>query len=311
MNGRRRKLRLALTVAAVLALAGITAVPVLRPKPSRVETACAVRGPLLVTIDAEGRTRVRERFTVAAPVTGLLKRIPLRSGDPVYAGATVAVIEPAPLSPVVAANQGGPYVPQSAIVRSPMNGRVLRVLEQSERVVATGTPLLELSNTTQLELVVDVLSTDAVKVAPGAPLIVENWGGDEPLRGRVRLIEPSAFTKVSALGVEEQRVNVVADFNDSTGRIGDGFRVEARIVVWEGETLKAPSGALFRHGEGWGVFVVEGGKARRVEVAAGRRTSSEVEIRSGLNEGDVVVLHPSNELEDGATVEPQASSNDD
>jgi multidrug efflux pump subunit AcrA (membrane-fusion protein) len=309
MDGRRRKLRPALTVAAVLALLGLTAVPVLRPKPVRVETARAVRGPLVVTIDAEGRTRVRERFTVAAPVTGLLRRISLRSGDAVYTGATVAVIEPAPLSSVPMSVQGGSYVPQSAIVRSPMNGRVLRVLEQSERVVTTGTPLLELSNTSQLELVVDVLSTDAVKVAPGAPLLVENWGGDAPLRGRVRLIEPSGFTKVSALGVEEQRVNVVADFADSTGRVGDGFRVEARIVVWEGEVLKVSSGALFRHGEGWGVFVVEGGKARRVEVGAGRRTSSEVEIRSGLNEGDVVVLHPSNELEDGAAVEPQAGSN--
>lgn len=299
MNGRRKKLKPSLVAAAVLALAVVTAVPLLRPKSLRVETARAARGPLVVTIDAEGKTRARERFTVAAPVTGLLKRITLRNGDAVYAGATLAVIEPAPVSQVSPSADGGLYVPQSAVVRAPMNGRVLRVIEQSERVVASGTPLLELSNTSQLELVVDLLSTDAVKVAPGAFVLVESWGGDSPLRGRVRLIEPSAFTKVSALGVEEQRVNVIVDFADSTGRVGDGFRVEARIVVWEGEALKVPSSALFRHGQAWSVFVVEGKKARRVEVEAGRRTSSEVEIRAGLREGDVVILHPSNEIEDG------------
>lgn len=309
MNGRRKKFKPSLIAAAVLALAAVTAVPLLRPKPLRVETARAARGPLVVTIDAEGKTRARERFTVAAPVTGLLRRISLHSGDPVREGATVAVIEPAPLSSVPMSAQIGSYVPQSAIVRAPMNGRVLRVLEQSERVVTTGTPLLELSNTSQLELVVDVLSTDAVKVAPGASVLVENWGGDAPLRGRVRLVEPSAFTKVSALGIEEQRVNVIVDFTDSSGRVGDGFRVEARVVVWEGEALKVPSSALFRHGEAWAVFVVEGRRARLVEVEAGRRTSFEAEIRSGLNEGDVVVLHPSNEMVDGAAVEPAASSN--
>lgn len=305
MKRERVKLKTALVAAAVLAIVVVTAIPILRTKPVRVETARAVRGPLQVTIDAEGSTRVRERFTVAAPVTGLLKRIALNSGDAVSAGATLAVIEPAPSSALAIQEYGGSTLPRSAIVRSPLSGRVLRVFEQSERVVSTGTPLLELSNTSQLELVIDLLSTDAVKVSPGAEVLIEEWGGDERLSGRVRLIEPSAFTKVSALGIEEQRVYVIADFNDASGRIGDGFRVEARIVIWEGEALKVPSSALYRRGTRWSVFVVRDGVAKTIEVEAGHRTQSEVEIRAGLAEGDTVILHPSNDMKEGVRVEPQ------
>jgi multidrug efflux pump subunit AcrA (membrane-fusion protein) len=302
MNDKRKKLRLAVTAAALLALVAVVAIPILRTKPLKVETARATRGPLRVTVDAEGRTRVRDLFTVTAPVAGLLQRIELRRGDPVHAGATVAVIAPAPLSAMPQSNQTQTYVPQSAIVRAPAAGRVLRVLEESERVVAAGTPLLELSNTTKVELVADVLSTDAVKIRPGARVEVVGWGGDEPLPARVRLVEPSAFTKVSALGVEEQRVNVVADFVDPVVPLGDGYRVEARFVTWEGDALKVPSGALFRRGEVWSVFLVEGGRAVCRDVATGQRNGSEVEIRGGLSEGDSVVLHPPNELEDGARV---------
>lgn len=305
MKGNRKRLKLVITVAALLALITAVAVPVLRPAPLRVEAARAARGPLRVTVDAEGRTRVRDLFKVTAPVTGLLKRIELRRGDPVHAGATLAVIGPAPVALVPESGQAQTYAPQSAIVRAPVNGRVLRVLEESERVVAAGTPLVEVSNTSKVEVVADVLSTDAVKIRPGTAVLVEGWGGDGPLRARVRLIEPSAFTKVSALGVEEQRVNVVADFVDPFVPLGDGYHVEARFVTWEGEALKVPAGALFRRGDAWSVFLVEGGRAVCRDVEAGQRNESEVEIKSGLAEGDRVVLHPPSELEDGARVEPQ------
>jgi multidrug efflux pump subunit AcrA (membrane-fusion protein) len=305
MNEKRRRLRLAFIITMLLALLSLVAVPVLRPAPLKVETALATRGPLRVTIDAEGKTRVRDLFTVTAPVAGLLKRIELRRGDHVGAGATLAIIEPAPLSPYPQLNQTQSYMPQSAVVRAPLSGRVLRVLEESERVVAAGTPLVEVSNTSKVELVADVLSTDAVKLRPGTAVLVEGWGGYGPLRARVRLVEPSAFTKVSALGVEEQRVNVVADFVETFVPLGDGYRVEARFVIWEGEALKVPAGALFRQGDEWSVFRVEGGRAVCREVAAGQRNESEVEIKGGLSEGERVVLHPPNDLEDGARVEPQ------
>ena len=142
-------------------------------------------------------------------------------------------------------------------LHSPVDGTVLRVREESERVVSVGTPLLEIGDPTALEIVIDILSGDAVPVRPDAPVLIEDWGGDHPLLGRVRLVEPSGFTKVSALGVEEQRVNVVADFVDKPGTMGDGYRVEARIVVWKSDdVLKIPSSALFRRRSAWNVFVV-------------------------------------------------------
>ena len=311
MNGKIKKLKLGVTVAALLALASAVAVPVLRPKPLAVETERAARGPLRVTVDAEGRTRVRDLFRVTAPVAGLLKRIGLRRGDPVSAGATLAIIEPARVSPYPQLDQAQSYTPQSAVVRAPANGRVLRVLEESERVVAAGTPLLEVSNTSKVEVVADLLSTDGVQIRSGMPVLVEGLGGDAPLRARVRLIEPSAFTKVSALGVEEQRVNVIADFVDPFVPLGDGYRVEARFVTWEGEALKVPAGALFRRGDVWSVFRVEGGRAVCRVVEAGRRNESEVEVRGGLAEGDRVVLHPPNDLKDGARVEPREEDGGD
>ncbi|HYY98121.1 MAG TPA: HlyD family efflux transporter periplasmic adaptor subunit [Pyrinomonadaceae bacterium] len=310
MNNKRKRWKLVATAAALFALTALVAVPVLRPKPLRVETARVVRGHLLVTVDAEGRTRVRDLFTVTAPVAGLLRRTTLRRGDLMRVGDTVALIEPARGVPAQI-GQSQSYAPQSAVVRAPVTGRVLRVLEESERVVAAGTPLVEISNTSAVELVADVLSTDAVKIRPGARVEVVGWGGDAPLRARVRLVEPSAFTKVSALGVEEQRVNVVADFVGTAVPLGDGYRVEARFVMWEGEALKAPAGALFRKGESWSVFLVEGGRAVCREVKAGERNESEVEIKSGLDEGDEVIVHPSKEIKDGSRVETQGEAFDD
>ncbi|HKV24222.1 MAG TPA: efflux RND transporter periplasmic adaptor subunit [Candidatus Acidoferrum sp.] len=188
-------------------------------------------------------------------------------------------------------------------LRSPVSGRVLRVIEKSERVVSAGTPILIMGDPAKIEVVTDVLTTDAVNIHPGAAVFLEGWGGDHPLRARVRLVEPAGFTKISALGVEEKRVNVIADFVDSPSGMGDGYRVEVRIVTWESaEVLKLPSSAAFRDSGGWSTFVVEGGRARRRPIQIGHRNQAEVELLSGLTAGDVVILHPPNQLQDGIRV---------
>jgi len=188
-------------------------------------------------------------------------------------------------------------------VRSRVAGKVLRVPEKSERVVAVGTPLMTIGDPSRLEIVVDVLSAEAVKIKPGIPVLLEGWGGEKPLRARVRIVEPYAFTKVSTLGVEEQRVNVVADFVDPPGPLGDAYRVEAKIIIWSGEgVIKAPVSALFRRGDGWSVFVVEGGRAKRREVRIGNRGDLEAEIVQGLKSGEAVIRHPSNDITDGTRV---------
>jgi HlyD family secretion protein len=180
---------------------------------------------------------------------------------------------------------------------------VLRVIEKSERVVPMGTPILILGEPGQIEVVADVLSTDAVKIRPGATVLLDGWGGDHPLRARVRLVEPYGFTKVSALGVEEQRVNVISDFVDSPGPLGDGYRVEAHIVIWTSQNvLKVPLSAVFRRGQGWSTFVIAAGRARTRNIEIGHRNESEVEILSGVAEGEQVILHPSNQLAEGTRV---------
>jgi HlyD family secretion protein len=190
-----------------------------------------------------------------------------------------------------------------AAIRPPTRCRILRILEKSERVVPFGTPIIVLSNPSKLEIVVDLLSTDAVKVKPGAPVIVENWGGPAPLRAKVRTVEPYGFTKVSALGIEEQRANVIADFVDLPTGLGDGYRVDARVVIWESASvLKVPASALFRNGQQWNAFAIENGRTRLLTVEVGHRSSSEVEITKGLDEGANVILHPANDLKDGARV---------
>jgi HlyD family secretion protein len=185
-------------------------------------------------------------------------------------------------------------------------GRVLRVLQQSSIVVTPGQQLLEVGDPADLEVEVDLLSSDAVKVAPGAKVFLEHWGGDEPLRGRVRLVEPAGFLKRSALGVEEQRVNVIIDLVDPPQKhatLGDAFRVEARIVVWEADgVLKVPAGALFRQGEDWAVFAVEDGRARLRRLQTGRSNGLETEIREGLAEGEKVILHPGDRIRSGTRV---------
>jgi HlyD family secretion protein len=388
-------LRKNLFPAAIVLAVVVLLVLAFRPRPVRVEVARATVGPLRVTVDHEGQTRVRQRYVVTAPVTGRLERIRLDEGYPVEPGAVVARIYPTPLdqrtvaetrarleaaeatkreadarvqqataaldqarrsvnrarrlhrqghiSPeelelaelevttrekeLAAANFAARAADATAEavraelmlpsgvpaedaevsqveVRSPVQGKVLRVLEENERVVVTGTPLLELGDPSALEIVVDVLSEDAVRIQPGAPVLIEDWGGEGILHARVRLVEPSGYTKISALGVEEQRVNVIADFVDSVDSMGDGYRVEARIVVWEGEhVLRIPASALFRHDGDWNVFVVEKGRARQRRVDPGQRNPIEVEIRAGLKEGETVILHPSDLVKDGARVE--------
>lgn len=191
-------------------------------------------------------------------------------------------------------------------VTSPIAGMVLRVIHQSGGVVSAGTPLVELGDPAHLEIAVDVLTSDAVDIDPGDRVIIERWGGARDLEGHVRLIEPSAFTRTSALGVEEQRVNVVIDLDsprEEWERLGDGYRVETRIVIWEqSDVLVVPASAVFRSGEGWAVYRVEGERALLTPVVAGRRNGLLVQIEDGLSEGASVIAHPSDRVADGVLV---------
>ena len=192
------------------------------------------------------------------------------------------------------------------MLRSPVHGQVLRINEKSERVVLAGAPVLTIGDPAKFEVVIDVLSTDAVKIKPGMPVLLEGWGRDQPIRARVRVVEPAAFTKVSALGIEEQRVNIISDFVDPPGPLGDGYRVEGRIVIWQQDKVrKLPVSSLFRSGEGWSVFVIQQGRARRHTVEVGQRNGVEAEVLRGIEPGAVVVRHPSNDLADGVRVEVQ------
>ena len=403
----------------------------LRPAAVEADLAKVSRGEIRETVDQDGKTRLRERYTVSAPLAGRLLRIELDPGDEVQAGETlVASIEPrdpelldarallqaeanvkaaearlertTPLLDEAVANlefaeadldrarrarQDSPGSitlnelenkemvrrTRAALVRaaehaheiakfelaqakaallrsrpsadvtadsaadtvdeadakaegnsrtpapypqqdpqwhfnilSPINGRVLRVFRESSGVVQAGDALLEIGDPLDLEVEIDVLSRDAVKVKSGAPVLLEEWGGDRALHGEVRLVEPSGFTKISTLGVEEQRVNVIVDLIDlpqNRKTLGDGFRVEARIVTAEAkDVLKVPTSALFRVGEEWAVFRVEDGVARQRTVKLGLQNGLEAEVQEGLAEGDLVVTHPGDNVIDGRAV---------
>ncbi len=188
-------------------------------------------------------------------------------------------------------------------IQSPVDGRVLRLIEKSERVVGPGTPVLEIGYTPRLEVVTDFLTRDAVRIRPGMPVIITDWGGDTALSATVRMVEPGAFTKVSALGVEEQRVNVICDFVGDTDELQDGYHVEVRVITWQGnDVLRVPSSAVFRSSEEWAVFTVTGGKARRTTVQIGHRGEIDWEVLQGLRPGDHVIVHPSAEVADGVKV---------
>jgi HlyD family secretion protein len=371
------------------------------PRPIAVDVAVVARGPLQVTVNEDGRTRIKERYVVSTPLSGRLRRVQLHPGDPVEAGKTLlTVIEPTDpdlLDPRARAQaearvkstksarqQAAPLLDRArtayefaqteleraktlyeektlshqeldnpeqkerttaaemkaaqfalqiadyelelakaALLRaqpggskdadswqfpilSPISGRVLRVLQESSAVVPAGARLIELGDPTDLEVEIDVLSADAVKIRPGAKVFLEHWGGDSPLPGRVRLVEPSGFLKISALGVEEQRVNVIVDFAEPFSKrptLGDAFRVEARIVIWEsGDVLKIPVGALFRQADDWAVFVVADGRAKIQLVKVGQRNDLESEIHQGLARGDRVIIHPSDKVRDASAV---------
>ncbi|HJW10040.1 MAG TPA: HlyD family efflux transporter periplasmic adaptor subunit [Holophagaceae bacterium] len=194
-------------------------------------------------------------------------------------------------------------------VRAALDGHVLRVHQESEAVVAAGTPLLELGREGDLEVVVDLLSSDAVQVAPGAKVRLEQWGGEGFLQAHVRRVEPGAFTKVSPLGVEEQRVNVIVDLDGEPARwaaLGDGYRVEAHLETFAApDLLKVPTAALFRDSQGWAVFVLEGGRARRRAVAIGHRQDREAEVKDGLKAGEAVILYPGETVAEGLRVAPR------
>ncbi|HEY0969516.1 MAG TPA: HlyD family efflux transporter periplasmic adaptor subunit, partial [Gemmatimonadales bacterium] len=191
----------------------------------------------------------------------------------------------------------------AVVVRAPSGGRVLRLAERSERVVTPGSVIAEIGDTRALEVVVDVLSSDAARICEGMVVSLEGWGGDGPVEGRVRRVEPAATTRISALGVEEQRVDVLVDVADPPASLGDGYRVDARIVVWESDAvLTVPASALVRVGAGWGAYVVESGRARLRIVEVGRMGGADAQVASGLAEGDRVVLFPSDRIGDGVRV---------
>lgn len=372
------------------------------PRPVPVDIVTVEQGPLAVTVEEEGKTRVRERYVVSAPMAGYARRIALKAGDAVQRGQVLATLEPvrsdaldprtraqasaqakaaeaalqkaredaraadaaaelarqdlaraeplgaagflshaavdqarqrmtaalaareaaahavevaryqldtarAVLARTDALQAGGPVEWMS--VRAPVDARVLRVLHESEGTVAAGQPLIEIGNPEALEVEVEVLSTQAVKIAPGARVILDRWGGERPLQGRVRVVEPAGYTKVSALGVEEQRVRVIVDFEaprEAWQRLGDGYRVEARFVVWEGASvLQVPASALFRHDGGWAVFAVQDGRARLRPVQVGQRGGLRVQILSGLSAGQQVIAHPDDRVSAGVRVRPR------
>ncbi|CAL1240439.1 efflux RND transporter periplasmic adaptor subunit [Candidatus Methylocalor cossyra] len=369
-----------------------------RPAPQLVDTELVSLGPLAVTVEEEGRTRVIDRYVVSAPLAAQARRITLNVGDRVEAGQTLVVLDalPSPISDLrsvaeararVAAAEAAlatareeaqaaeaaahiaedayqrlrqlrdrnlaalatvdqaeaearrtaalhrsaqfrvhtarseleaaraalayagrtdPKATGTITLRAPVAGEVLVRHFESERVVQAGEPILEIGDLSALEVEVDVLSSDAVRLAPGMRVLFERWGSAEPLEGRVKRVEPRAFTKVSALGVEEQRVFVIADLvspRERWARLGDGYRVEARFILWEAaEALRVPTASLFRHGQGWAAFVVQDGRARLRPVAIGRRAALHSEVLAGLTAGERVVVHPGRELADGSRV---------
>lgn len=383
-------------VYAAMAVLGIALVAVsARPKPLEVVTAAVTRGPMRLTVDDDGKTRVRERYTVPAPVAGTLSRVELRAGDPVEPDTVVARLLPLP-SPLldprarevaeqqvasthdaqlqaqssVARAQSAVDLAQSTLARdrrlvaqgalgateleqaeadtrmkqseldalrfaqqvaahnttqaqaalsrfdqktqrgdhlditSPVHGTILHVLHEDAGPVNAGTAIVEVGDLASIEVVVELLSQDAVNVRPGMSATLTHWGGD-PISAHVRRVEPAGFTKLSALGVEEQRVNVLLDIDDPAAAkaLGDGFAVEVSILTWSAESvLRVPTSALFRHGDGWAAFVVAGGRAKIRAVLIGHRGPIDSEVTSGLAEHDAVVAHPPASLAEGAKV---------
>lgn len=381
MNRKTRK-RIILIGLAVLVL--ILVVYGFLPEAVPVQTAVVQRGPLQVTVEEEGETRLENRYVLSSPVAAFARRIPVEAGDAVQAGQPLVQLEPprpaildartrseaaarveaaqAALVQARAAAEGaeterarlerlvatGSATRQSLeqatteaaraqaavesaraellaarttlqggasgsagmavqeVLRSPVAGRVLAVHRESEGQVNPGEPLVEVGDVTTLEVWVDVLSQDAVRIRPGTRVILDQWGEESQLEASVTRVSPQGFTAVSALGVEESRVTVVAELVSPPSdwlSLGTGYRVLARFVIWEGENvLQVPTGALFRTGDGWGVFVVENDRAVERTLTIGRQTGLRAQVVSGLAEGDEVIVHPENAIEDGVRV---------
>jgi HlyD family secretion protein len=380
-----------IAVGVVIVLGVLIGFLVTRNRGVDVSVATVTPDTLSVTVPAEGRTRGRDRFTVAAPITGRLTRLTVQIGDMVEEGQLLGRLYPAPDDPRVVATvqaevsaaearfldaesrlrEAGlqavqaereaerrrPLFEMGAItrerleqaelqavvaqerresaeaglasaraalegaqarllgseatdrevapvdVRAPVAGRVERVPDESERVVAAGSPIVYLSDAEGLEVVLDILSEDAVGVHPGDPIVIRGWGGDHDISGEVRTVTLVGYTKVSALGVEEQRVDVIGDLHDPPPTLGTGYRVSGEIVVWRGaDVLAVPTSALFRVGGAWEVFVLDGRRARRREVVLGHRNEASAEVTDGLEAGDRVIVFPPEEVEEGVVV---------
>lgn len=247
--------------------------------------------------DLVAKRFMSEQALEQAEVSAKMKDLDLRAARS-RAAAAAAEVEAARAT-LTAVRSKAPAVR----VTSPVDGRVLRIVEKSERVVQPGTILVTVGDPEALEIVVDVLSNDAVRVRPGMRMLITGWGGAEAVEAVVRIIEPAAFRKVSALGVEEQRVNVIADFKAVPPGIGDAYRVDARIVVAEkADVLRVPVGALFRREGKWTAFVVAGGRLAARTIELGLRGARDAEIIAGLSENEQVVLYPGNELSEGLRV---------
>lgn len=393
------QIRARIGILATVALVAAGLVYGFMPRAVPVDIAAVAIAPLVVTVEEEGKTRVRERYVVSAPVSGYLRRIELKAGDAIRPGQVLAVIEPArsdALDPRTRAQaearasasqaalavarentraataaaqlaqqervraeslrQSG-FISEQALdtartaqtsahaaqqaadhavrvarfelemartavssttrlqsgspaehlsVHAPVEARVLRLVRESEGAVLAGQPLIEIGNPESLEVEVEVLSTHAVKIAPGSRAILDRWGGDQAVEGSVRVVEPTGFTKVSALGVEEQRVRVIVDITtprEAWQRLGDGYRVEARFVIWEAtDVLQLPASALFRQGAGWAVFALQGGRARLKPVEVGQRAGLVAQVLAGLDAGEHVITHPDDKISDGTRV---------
>lgn len=275
-----------------------------RESPVTVESGVVSVGELTSSIDAEGKTRYHERFVVSAPISGKMYRVTLHEGDRVPKGYILTRIDPSPprpLDPLQTPDSG--VHPFAYNVYVPESGILTKIFVTSEGIIQSGTPIAEVSKPSQLEIIADVLSSDATNIKPRMPVLIENWGGDGILTAKVRLVEPQAFTKVSSLGVEEQRVNVIADFDRPPERLGDNYRVDVRVVLWQAkDVLRVPGSALFRRDEDWNVFVIDGSRARAKTVEIGHRSPSYVQVLNGLAEGENVILHPPNSVADGSRV---------
>ncbi len=373
------------------------------PEAEYVDLETVKRGDVLITIEGEGKTRIRDIYVVSAPIEGRVTRIESEPGDRVAAGVTIiaammpadprfldsrtetqarADVQGAVAARVLAVSKvararaslefaeaeykrserlfkngnvsiarleqyelqlkmrktevdialadlrvmesrlvsakaqlvqpgevrnddvGGPRC--QVCVHSPVDGKVLRILHKSEGVIPMGTALVEVGNPEDMEIVIDMLSRNAVKIHGGDLALIKRWGGGLDIRAQVRLVEPSGYTKISALGVEEQRVNVILDFIDPRDQwhaLGDAFRVEASIIIDKAEAvLHVPVSALFRHNENWSTFVLRDGRAVLQQVTVGRKNDRQAEIISGLNGGDQVIIHPGNNIVDGVRI---------